>query len=130
MSIVPRRSPRFTAPAPASTFTKEQSRDCFQKNLPYAYILITQEIKDEFISTVKQYLDRVDAIKNNRAGKARIVIPLCEYMIQQPLVLAAYPQLTSVIRKKMEDFQTETIRNREVNEAFQKAVADLLFVVS
>lgn len=131
MAFVPRRSPRLTQTpaAPATPLrTKEQAREIV-RTISCAYT-IDPEHKKEFISTTTRYMDRLDTIKNNRARKARVVISLCEYMIQNPFMLAAYPQLTTVLRWKMEVMQKEHIRNLDIRQAFQKAVADLLFVVS
>ena len=131
MAFIPRRSPRFSNvdPAtPASLRTKEQSREIVRTFA--GRIVMDPEDRQKVVSTTKQYLDRVDVIKKNRAKKARIVIAMCEYLIQQPFVLAAYSRLTSVIQWKMQELQQEHIRNLEVRQAFQKAVADLLFVVS
>ena len=138
MAFVPRRSPRLAekaakaavavaAPNPVVIDIKKESRATYLR--VQANPIVADDERTKFVAAVKQYLDDLDRA-SVRESKVTIVVLLFEYIIRNPSVVAAYPQLRNVIVRKMEELSKETIDNPYINRLFRESLADLMYVIS
>lgn len=136
MAFVPRRSPRLAekaakaakAAVPVVIDIKEESRATYLR-VQANPMPVADDEKQKFIAAMKQYLDDLDRT-TEREAKATIVILLSEYMIRNPTMLAAYPQLRNVVVLKMQELLRENIDNHVINRTFHASLVDLLYVIA